>query len=134
MSYMLDTNICIYLIKKQPESVLLKMQAHMQDGFCISSITLAELQHGVFASAAVVKNNIALNQFLSIIEILNFDDEAASLYGKVAADLKRKGTPIGPMDTLIAGHALATGKTLVTNNVKEFGRVIDLKVENWVND
>ena len=134
MSYMLDTNICIYLIKKQPESVLLKMQAHMQDGLCISSITLAELQHGVFASAAVAKNNIALNQFLSIIEILNFDDEAASLYGKVAADLKRKGTPIGLMDTLIAGHALATGKTLVTNNVKEFGRVIDLEVENWVND
>jgi len=134
MSYMLDTNICIYLIKKQPESVLLKMQAHMQNGLCISSITLAELKHGVFASAAVEKNNIALNQFLSIIEILNFDDEAAFEYGKIAADLKRKGTPIGPMDTLIAGHALATGKTLVTNNVKEFGRVIDLKVENWVND
>jgi len=72
MSYMLDTNICIYLIKKQPESVQFKMQAHMQDGLCISSITLAELQHGVFASAAVAKNNIALNQFLSIIEILNF--------------------------------------------------------------
>ena len=130
MSYMLDTNICIYLIKKQPESVLLKMQAHMQDGLCISSITLAELQHGVSASAAVEKNNIALNQFLSIIEILNFDDEAAFEYGKIAADLKRKGTPIGPMDTLIAGHALATGKTLVTNNVKEFERVVGLKFEN----
>jgi len=132
MSYMLDTNICIYLIKKQPESVLLKMQAHMQDGLCISSITLAELQHGVFASAAVAKNNIALNQFLSIMKILNFDDEAAFEYGKIATDLKRKGTPIGPMDTLIAGHALSTGKILVTNNVKEFERVVGLKLENWV--
>ena len=134
MSYMLDTNICIYLIKRKPASVLEKMQEHMQDGLCISSITLAELIHGVFASAAIEKNNIALNQFLSIIDILNFDSESAFEYGKIAADLKRKGTPIGPMDTLIASHALATGKTLVTNNVKEFERVVNLKIENWVTD
>jgi len=134
MSYMLDTNICIYLIKRQPESVLVKMQEHMQDGLCISSITLAELKHGVFASAAVEKNSIALNQILSVIDILNFDDEAAFEYGKIAADLKRKGTPIGPMDTLIAAHALATRKILVTNNVKKFERVVNLKIENWVVD
>jgi len=134
MSYMLDTNICIYLIKRKPESVLKKMQEHMQDGLCISSITLAELKHGVFASAAIERNTIALNQFLSIIEILNFDDESAFEYGKIAADLKRKGTLIGSMDTLIASHALATGKTLVTNNVKEFERVVSLKIENWATD
>jgi len=134
MSYMLDTNICIYLIKRKPMSVLEKMQKHVQDGLYISSITLAELNHGVFASTAVEKNHIALNHFLSIIEILNFDDESAFEYGKIAADLKRKGTPIGPMDALIASHALATGKILVTNDVKEFERVVNLKVEDWVND
>jgi len=134
MSYMLDTNICIYLIKNHPESVLKKMKEHIEDGLCISSITLAELQHGVFASAVPEKNNVALNQFLSIIEILNFDGEAAFEYGRIAADLRRKGTPIGPMDTLIAAHALATGKILVTNNIKEFERVIGLKIENWVTD
>jgi Predicted nucleic acid-binding protein, contains PIN domain len=134
MNYMLDTNICIYLIKRKPVSVLKKMQEHMQEGLYISSITLAELEHGVFASAAIEKNNIALNQFLSIIEILNFNDEAAFEYGKIVADLKRKGTPIGSMDSLIAAHAIATGKILVTNNVKEFERVVNLKVENWVTD
>ena len=134
MSYMLDTNICIYLIKRNPESVLKKMQENMWNGLCISSITLAELNHGVFASVAVEGNNIALTQFLSIIEILPFDGEAAFEYGKVAADLKKKGTPIEPMDALIAGHALATGNTLVTNNVKEFNRVSGLKIENWVNE
>ena len=132
MSYMLDTNICIYLIKKKPTAVLVKLKEHIQDGLCISSLTLAELKYGVFASAAVEKNNIALNQFLSIIEILNFDDKCAFEYGKVAADLKRKGTPIGVMDALIASHALATGKILVTNNEKEFKRVNGLRIDNWV--
>ena len=134
MNYMLDTNICIYLIKRKPVSVLKKMQEHMQEGLCISSITLAELEHGVFASAAIEKNSIALNQFLSIIEILNFNDEAAFEYGKIVADLKRKGTPIGSLDALIAAHALAAGKILVTNNIKEFESVVNLKVENWVTD
>lgn len=132
MSYMLDTNICIYIIKKKPSCVLEKMQKHMEDGLCISSITLAELKHGVFASAAVERNSIALNQFLSIIDILDYDDEAAIEYGKIAADLKRKGMPIGIMDALIASHALATGKTLVTNNIKEFERVVALQIDNWV--
>jgi len=132
MSYMLDTNICIYLIKRNPESVLKKMQENMWSGLCISSITLAELQHGVYNSKSAPKNEVALTQFLSIIDILPFDDEAAFEYGKVAADLQKKGTPIGSMDTLIAGHALATGKTLVSNNVKEFNRVIGLNIENWV--
>jgi len=132
MSYMLDTNICIYLIKRKPSSVLERMQEHMKDGLCISSITLAELTHGVFTSATIEKNSIALNQFLSIIEILNFDDKAAFKYGKIVSDLKRKGTPIGPMDALIASHALASGKILVTNNIKEFERVVDLEITNWV--
>jgi len=134
MKYMLDTNICIYIIKRKPTSVLEKMNEHLSDGFCISSITLAELKHGVFASKSVEKNNIALHQFLSIIDVVNFDDEAALEYGKIAADLKRKGTPIGPMDTLIAAHARVVDKILVTNNTKEFERVPNLKIENWVAD
>ena len=104
----------------------------MEDGLCISSITLAELKHGAFASAAVERNSIALNQFLSIIDILDYDDQAAIEYGKIAAGLKRKGMPIGIMDALIASHALATGKTLVTNNIKEFERVVALQIDNWV--
>ena len=134
MSYMLDTNICIYLIKKRPASVLTKMYTHMNDGLYISSITLAELQHGVFASAAVAKNSMALNQLLSILRILDFDDHAAVAYGQIAADLKRKGTPIGPLDMLIAGHAVATGLTLVTHNTREFERVEGLTIQNWVTD
>lgn len=131
MSYMLDTNICIYIIKRKPESILKKLQENMWSGLCISSITLAELKHGIFNSHAIGKNEIALTKFLAIIDVLPFDDEAAVEYGKIAADLQQKGTPIGSMDALIAGHALATDKTLVTNNLKEFKRVAGLKTENW---
>ena len=132
MSYMLDTNICIYLIKNKPVSVLERMKAHLEDGLCISAIVLAELEHGVCGSASSRQAAFALNQFLAIVDVLPFDGEAAAEYGKIAADLRRKGTPIGPMDTLIAAHALAARKILVTNNVKEFERVADLRVENWV--
>lgn len=131
MRYMLDTNICIYLIKKKPESVLKNLNLHMDEGIAISAITLAELKHGVEASQYPEKNAIALNQFLSIVDILPFDDDAATEYGKICATLRRQGTPIGVMDRLIAAHAKAKGLIIVSNNVKEFARVEGLELKNW---
>lgn len=132
MSYMLDTNICIYAIKNRPPEVLRCLKANMEQGLFISSITLAELRHGVEQSASPAKNERALLQFLSILEVLPFDDAAALEYGKIRAFLQKRGTPIGSFDTLIAAHARAEDMTLVTNNVREFARVPNLRVENWV--
>lgn len=131
MTYMLDTNICIYAIKNKPEQVLRQLKANLQYGLCISAITLAELEHGVEKSASPEKNTVALMQFLAILDVLPFDDAAASEYGKICAYLQKQGTPIGTMDMLIAGHAKAEGLILVTNNVREFERVPDLEIENW---
>ena len=131
MRYMLDTNICIYAIKQKPEKVFRKLQGLDPEDVCISSITYAELVHGVEKSAAVEKNRLALFMLLANIEILDFGVDAADCYGKIRADLEKKGTPIGPLDMMIAGHAQSLGYTVVTNNVKEFSRVSDLKIENW---
>ena len=131
MRYMLDTNICIYVIKKKPEGLLLKLKTAIKEGVSISSITLAELEHGVALSAYPEKNADALIQFLSIVELLSFDARAASQYGLIRADLQRKGMLIGQMDLLIAAHAKANGYILVTNNVREFTRVDNLVVEDW---
>ena len=131
MRYMLDTNICIYAIKHKPEKVFHKLQEIDPSDVCISSITYAELVHGVEKSAAVDKNRLALYVLLANIEILDFNVNAAESYGKIRADLEKKGTPIGPLDMMIAGHARSLGYTVVTNNVKEFKRVNDLKIENW---
>lgn len=132
MRYMLDTNICIYAIKNKPEKVLNTLKEKMNDGICISAITLAELAHGVEKSAARDKNRAALLRFLSILTVLPFGDLAAAEYGAVCADLQRKGTPIGTMDMLIAAHAKTEGLILVTNNTREFERVDELNLENWV--
>ena len=128
---MLDTNICIYAIKHKPEKVFLKLQKVEPEDVCISSITYAELVHGVEKSNAVERNRLALSLLLSNIEIMDFDVDAADAYGKVRADLEKKGTPIGPLDMMKAGHALSLGYKVVTNNVKEFERVKGLKIENW---
>lgn len=132
MSHLLDTNICIYIIKNKPEQVLSRFEQEYPKGIYISTITLAELEHGVQKSAQIEKNALALVQFLSIINILPFDEAAAVEYGKICANLQRKGTPIGTMDMLIAAHARAMNMTLVTNNMREFNRVEDLSLENWV--
>lgn len=131
MTYMLDTNICIYAIKNKPPQVLRCLRENMGKGLCISAITLAELEHGVEKSAAPERNAAALMQFLAILNVLPFDNLAAVEYGKICAFLQRKGTPIGTMDMLIAGHARAEGLILVTNNVREFERVPELVIENW---
>ncbi len=131
MIYMLDTNICIYAIKHKPEKVFQKLQEIDPKDVCISSVTYAELVHGVEKSLAIEKNRLALSMLLANIEILNFDINAANYYGKIRADLEKKGTPIGPLDMMIAGHAKSLGLTIVTNNVKEFARVDELMIENW---
>ena len=131
MRYMLDTNICIYAIKHKPEQVFIRLQEHDPIDICISSVTYAELVHGVEKSRAIEKNRVALVLLLANIEIMNFDSLAAESYGKIRADLEKAGTPIGPLDMMIAGHAKALAYTLVTNNTKEFERVKGLKLENW---
>ena len=131
MRYMLDTNICIYVIKHKPEKVFQKLQEVDPSDVCISSVTYAELVHGVEKSAAVDRNRLALSILLANIEILDFDVNAAEGYGKIRADLEKNGTPIGPLDMMIAGHARSLDYTVVTNNVKEFKRVSGLKIENW---
>ena len=130
--YLLDTNICIYIIKKKPLQVIQKLQSLDISDVAISSITLSELEYGVSKSAAVEKNKLALTQFLAPIETISFDDKAAEIYGNIRADLERKGTPIGPLDTLIGAHALSLGYTLVTNNTKEFERILNIELENWI--
>lgn len=134
MKYMLDTNICAYFIKKKPRCVFDALHANMMEGISISSITLAELEYGVAMSERREANAEALAQFLTLPTILEFDTAAAVEYGNIRATLRRKGTPIGPMDTLIAAHAKACDLVLVTNNMKEFSRVDSLKIENWVTD
>lgn len=132
MRYMLDTNICIYVIKHKPESVFRKLKKIKPEDVCISSITYAELAYGVEKSAQPERNRLALSMMLSSIEIVAFDDAAADEYGEIRAGLERKGTPIGSLDILIAAHARSLGCTLVTNNTKEFCRVEGLEVVNWV--
>ena len=131
MRYMLDTNICIYVIKHKPENVFQKLQTIHPEDVCISSVTYAELVHGVEKSIAVEKNRLALSMLLANMEILDFDVDAADCYGKIRAGLEKNGTPIGPLDMMIAGHAQSLGYTVVTNNVKEFSRASALKIENW---
>jgi len=132
MAWMLDTNICIYLVKQRPVSVLEKFKTIEPGQIALSVITIAELEYGARKSQAVEKNLTALHQFTIPFEILPFDYNATVEYGIMRADLESKGTPIGSLDTLIAAHAKSLNYILVTNNEKEFKRVNGLQVENWV--
>lgn len=132
MEYMLDTNICIYIIKRKPVNVLDKFKSLSIGTIGISAITLAELQFGVMKSSDPKRNQEALDKFLTPLEILDFDYYATIHYGKIRAGLEKQGTPIGPLDTLIASHAMSLDLILVTNNIKEFERIPDFKIENWV--
>ena len=134
MKYMLDTNICIYAIKHKPDTVIKKFLSHDPEELCISAITYAELMHGVEKSMAVEKNRIAMSLFLSLITILQFDERAAEEYGRIKAELEKKGTPIGPMDTLIASHTKSRGLIIVTNNTRKFNRVAGLTIEDWAQE
>ena len=132
MRYLLDTNICIYLIKKKSKKVVTKLSTIETSNVGISSITLSELEYGVEKSSNPEKNRIALLEYVSTLEIYNYDDRAALEYGIIRADLERRGLTIGSLDMLIAAHAKSLSLILVTNNEKEFKRVKDLVVENWV--
>jgi tRNA(fMet)-specific endonuclease VapC len=131
MRYMLDTNICIYLIKQKPEKVLRQFKAHSVGEIGISSITLAELRYGVERSQQVQKNRQALEEFILPLEIAAFDEAAADVYGNMRAGLEQAGTPVGSMDMLIGALALSLGVTLVTNNLREFKKIKNLKVVDW---
>jgi len=131
MEYILDTNICIYIIKQKPVQVFDKFKTLPLGSVGISSITYAELAYGVKKSIHPEKNRAALNQFLMPLYIIDFDTKAATEYGAIRAELEKAGTPIGPLDMLIAAHVKSIGLTLVTNNEKEFNRVSGLTIENW---
>ena len=131
MELMLDTNICIYLIKEHPPSVLERFASHAVGDIGISVITLAELEYGVSKSSRPSKNREALDQFISPLEVVPFDRQATAAYGKLRTTLEKKGQSIGSMELLIAAHALSLDVRLVTRNVREFGRVPGLRVEDW---
>lgn len=131
MQYLLDTNICIYLIKQKPPKVLARFQTLPPSEIGLSSITVAELEYGVAKSQQPEKNRSALMQFLIALEIVEFDQAAASAYGAIRSDLERRGLVIGAMDMLIAAHAMSLNVTLVTNNLREFSHIPNLLLENW---
>ena len=134
MKYLLDTNICIFVINNKPAQVRRKMQGISIGDVGISSVSVSELLYGVARSSQVERNQAALDKFLMPLEILAYDENAARHYGAIRAFLESKGMPIGPMDLMIAAHALSQGLTVVTNNVREFQRVPGLKVEDWTEE
>jgi tRNA(fMet)-specific endonuclease VapC len=131
MRYLLDTNTCIYIIKRSPPDVYDRFkQLHVGD-VGVSAITYCELQFGVAKSSRPEENQRALTEFLGPLEVCDFPSAAAIVFGQIRAHLQGAGTPIGNYDLLIASHAVHEGFTLVTNNTKEFNRVPGLKIENW---
>ena len=131
LSHLLDTNICIYLIRQRSTPALERFEELEVGEIGVSVITVSELRYGVEKSTWVEQNREALDQFLLPLEVLDFDLTATATYGKIRTALEKQGTPIGPLDTLIAAHALNLGVTLVTNNTREFERVPGLHLENW---
>ena len=132
MIYMLDTNICIYIINKKPISYIKKLESlEKTDSIALSTIVLAELQYGVSNSRFKEKNQINVNSFVSKLDIIDFTEQCAFFYGEIRTDLKQKGIIIGNNDLLIASHAICEEATLVTNNISEFNRIKGLKLINW---
>lgn len=134
MIYLLDTNICIYVIRKRPSQVIKKLTSLSTSDVCISSITLAELEYGVEKSDKPEMNKEALEEFLLPLQIHSFNVPAARSYGRIRALLEKKGLLIGSLDLMIGAHALSLGSVVVTNNVREFSRIPNLTIENWVTD
>jgi tRNA(fMet)-specific endonuclease VapC len=130
--FLLDTSICIELIRGRAAAALTRLRRKKIGSVGISVITLAELQYGVAKSSDPPRNTIALAHFCAPLEICHFDDAAATAYGRVRAALERLGTPIGPLDTLIAAHAVSLKARVITNNEREFERVAGLRIENWI--
>ena len=131
MKYLIDTNTCIYIINKKPPSAVNRIRSKQPEDIAISTVTIAELEYGVHRSQKIDQNRIALLEFLVPLTILDFDQGAAAVYGSIRSSLEARGTPIGPMDLLIAAQAMSQGLVLVTNNEREFSRVDGLGIENW---
>ncbi|MCF8567427.1 type II toxin-antitoxin system VapC family toxin [Alicyclobacillus tolerans] len=131
MLYMLDTNICIYLIKRRSDKLLSRMRAFRTGEIGVSVVTVAELQYGVSKSQNKERNQAAVETFLLPLDIADFSFAVTVMYGDTRAQLERQGHPMGPLDTMIAAHALSLDVPLVTNNTKEFERVKGLRVEDW---
>jgi tRNA(fMet)-specific endonuclease VapC len=134
MLYMLDTNTLIYVLNARPQHQAVLDQFNQRDPrhLCLSSITLAELRFGVEQSQRRDSTQGKLDRVVAALAVAPFEDRAARSYGALRAQLQATGKPIGPLDTLIAAHALSLGLTLVTNNTREFSRVHGLRVENWI--
>jgi tRNA(fMet)-specific endonuclease VapC len=131
LAYMLDTDICIYVMKTYPPQLREKFN-EVADQLCLSTITLGELHYGAEKSARRAQDLSALEQFAARLEILPFGEKAAAHYGQLRAELEKAGTPCGSHDMQIGGHARSEGLILVTNNLREFGRMPGLRTENWV--
>lgn len=131
LRYLLDTNICIFIIKNRPEAVRVRFEGLRPGEVGLSAVTEAELLHGVYKSARVDHNLAAVLDFASQLVVLPFDSQVTDAYGRVRAGLEKIGQPIGPLDFQIAATALAHGLILVTNNTREFARVPGLKLEDW---
>ncbi len=131
MIFLINTNICIYIMNNHPTEVVQKFRETGVGEICISSITVSELQYGAYKSKQIKKNLKRLDEFLSPFSILAYDERASTFYGEIRSCLEKQGNVIGPLDMLIAAHALSENLTLITNNEKEFKRVKSLKVENW---
>src|ERR1700733_1183521 len=134
MKYLLDTNICIYLIKRKPSHVFEQFARHKVGDIGISAITYSDVAFGVANSEREEQNQLALQEFIAPMEVADFPSGAATVYGQIRAELKKKGISLGPLDMLIAAHSLFLGTTLVTNNAKEFSRIPHLPIENWAAD
>ncbi len=132
MKYMLDTNVCIELIRQKSARLIARLTQYAPGEVGISTITVAELAHGAQKSAQTQKNLAALEQFLLPLEIADFSQQAAAVYGAIRSRLEREGSVIGAMDLLIGAHAFSLNAVLVTNNVGEFKRIPNLKIEDWL--
>jgi tRNA(fMet)-specific endonuclease VapC len=130
LTYMLDTNICIYVMKSYPPDLREKFNA-LAEQLCMSSITLGELHYGADKSVRRAENLTAVEQFVARLDVLPFAAKAAAHYGQVRAELERAGTPCGPHDMQIGGHARSEGLIVVTNNLREFARMPGVRAENW---
>jgi len=129
--YMLDTNVCVDLLRSSGRVDVQRLKRLDLDRVCLSAVTFAELEYGVWRSGDRARNERTVLDFCAALEIVPFDDRAAAIYGRVRAELERAGKPIGPLDMLIASHALALNMTLATSNEREFRRVANLRIENW---
>lgn len=133
LRYMLDTNLCIRVLRDRPQAIRLRFNAEA-DGLCMSTIVLTELLHGAGKSARPVENRTAVERFADRVAVLPFDAEAAAHAGDIRATLEREGRSIGGYDVLIAGHARSRGLVVVTGNLGEFRRVQGLRCEDWLTD